>query len=354
MRRLNHDDGNIVIITALLATTLFGFLALTVDVGAILVRQSSLQSGADAAALAIAKRCANAVVTVGAPPCDTSLGQELFDANALIATEGVDVTVPVLESSHEGRVGRITVVGSMPRPVFFAGVLGHDSGTVEASATARWGPLTAIDEAFPLAVCQGALPGPDSGEITLTVDPAATDATGSCDGAPGEPPFGWIPPDDLSDCSSKITIMPSTYVDVAPADTPPSGSNCDARVEELFNDIAGYEFCHDWPWWRGYHCHSFSNPASERTRVLPVYDAGAGASGSHPAVSLIAFEFTGARIGDNEAHRSGGAACAEGMHCIRGTVRDFIPPTDGPIIDPTLAALPEIEDTTVLDIRLVD
>lgn len=354
MRGLNRDDGNVVVITALLATTLFGFLALTIDVGAMLVRQSSLQSGADAAALAVAKRCANAVVTDGAPGCDASVAQGLFDGNTLSDSDVVNVDVPILQSSHSGKVGRITVTGSMPRQVSFAGALGDDGGTVEATATARWGPMTAIDEAFPLAVCQGALPPADSDEVTLVIDPAAAGGAGRCDDADDEPPFGWTDPDDLSDCSAKITIMPSTYIDVAPADAPPSASNCSARIEELFNDIAGTEFCHDWPWWRGYHCHSFSRPAAERTRVLPVYDAAAGASGAHPAVSLIAFEFTAARIGDNEANRDGAPACPDGSHCIRGFVRDFIPPADGPIIDPTLAALPGIDDTTVLHVRLVD
>ena len=50
---MTDERGNVGIITAVVMTTLFGFRALVVDVGAAMVRHSSLQTGADAAALAV-------------------------------------------------------------------------------------------------------------------------------------------------------------------------------------------------------------------------------------------------------------------------------------------------------------
>lgn len=351
MRGLSTDDGNVVIITALLMTTLFGFLALTVDVGASLVRRSSLQNGADAAALAIAKRCADAVVS-GSTTCSTSVAQSFFDNNNLTGPS-VALDAPILQTSYAGKVGRITVSGSTAQQSFFGPVLGlAGTRTVRATATARWGPLTAEDAVFPIAVCKGALP-PVGGSVTLVVDPASPDPPGLCDGAPDEQPFGWIPPDNVAECAAKVTLLPSTYLNVGPADSAPGGSECDARLDELMNDIRVSTYTHC-TWWRGCHTHSTSSPPEERRRVLVVYDAARSTAAGRPSYSLVALEFTGARLAGREAHRGSTEACPAGQYCIRGYVRLADSPNDGPIVDAALAALPGIEDSTVLDVRLVD
>lgn len=330
MRRLTAESGNVIIVTALLMTTLFGFLALVVDIGASLVRRSSLQTGADAAALAIAKQCAEAVVT-GSTTCTTSIAQSYFDDN-MLGGSPVQLDAPVLQTSYDGKVGRITVNGTFQQQPYFAGVLGHGGAqTVRANATARWGPLTAEDAVFPIAICKGPLPPVDQ-SVTLVIDPASATDPNQCDGSPTEQPFGWIPPDNTAECASKITLLPSTYLNVGPVDTPPGGTECDARLDELVNDIE-------------------SGPPQDRQRVLVVYDAAAGGS---PSYALIALEFTGMRVAGREAHRGSTEACPTGQYCIRGVVRLAETPTDGPIVDPTLAALPGIEDSTVLDVRLVD
>ena len=62
-----RDDGGAVatVVAILLAGgVLLGFLALVVDVGQIYVEREELQTGADAAVLAVAKACATA-----APAC---------------------------------------------------------------------------------------------------------------------------------------------------------------------------------------------------------------------------------------------------------------------------------------------
>lgn len=335
MRRLNHDRGSVAITVALSLTMLMGMAALAIDVGALLVEQRAVQTGADAAAIAIAKQCAEHAVDPSNPPCTTAPASTYLGENS---TSSVTPTT-ALTTSYGGKVGRVAVIGAVDSQPLFARMLGMSAPVgVSAAATARWGPLTAIDDAFPLAACDGALPGPDSGQVTLVVDPAATGPPGLCDGADDANPFGWIPPDPASDCTAKITLAPSTYLAIGPADTPPTTSNCENQIADLLDAIA-----------------SSTGLPEDRTRVLPIYDAAAGDSGSQPSVSLIAFEFDGVRIDDQEAHRGATEACPDGTHCIRGEVRDYIPPTDGPIFDPALAALlPNIDDTTVLDVRLVD
>ena len=55
MNRLNNQSGAIVVITAIMLTTLLGFVALSVDTGHLVVTKNELQNAADAGALAGAR-----------------------------------------------------------------------------------------------------------------------------------------------------------------------------------------------------------------------------------------------------------------------------------------------------------
>lgn len=365
MRRLSDEQGTVAIIVALSLTTLMGMAALAIDVGAMLTEQRAVQNGADAAAIAIAKLCAEHAVDPIANPTPCAGAQAAATADTYFAsnsTSPVTSTEPTLAISYEGRVGQVTVMGAVDQQPMFARVLGTDGPlTVTASSTARWGPLTAVDAVFPLVICKGALPDPGV-VVTLMVDPTSPDPPDECDGAPEEPPFGWITPDDPDACTSKITLLPPTYLDIDDAANEPTNSGCVLELDELHNDIDATAVCHTTPN-ETYHCHG-SADADDRIRILAVYDPTAGSTNARPSYSLVAFEFTGARLGDRLSYSSGGWSepCAESdpaaiddMQCIEGIVHDYIPPTDGPIVDPTVAALlPGIEDTSVLDVRLVD
>jgi Flp pilus assembly protein TadG len=362
MRRLNHDDGNVAIIVALAMTMLLGFAALSVDLGSALVRRAALQSGADAAALAIAQGCAEEEV-YGTPTCTTAIAQGYFDDNAPGATP--TVPPPTLEISHGGKVGRVTVTGSTTQQPYFAGALGAGSVNVGATATARWGPLTAADTVFPLVICKGALPPiGDPNPAELVISPEETDPP-QCDGAPGEPPFGWITPDDPAFCEAKITLLPQIYMDVQPADQFPDNPGCQEVLEELSLSVSDQIVDHCTVK-RGCHTHGPGNP-EDRQRIVAVYDAAAGLSGSRPAYSLVQLEFRVIKLGTEEAVNPSGTmptTCIDPAvspppppgerQCFVAFVQQAIPDTDGPIYDPALAALPSIEDTTVLDVRLVD
>ena len=366
MRGLTSEDGNVLVITALLATTLMGFAALTIDVGQLLVRRTSLQTGADAAALAIAKRCAETVVDTNVacvPSAVSSLAGQYLDVNRY---DGSPITPVVnLRTEHGGRVGTVTVRGSTDQAPWFARAIGFtDDQTVAATATARWGPLTAADAIFPLAICKGALPAIGQ-PFELAVDPADPTAYADiCDGAPDEPSFSWLEPDDPTLCTRKVTLLPVSYVNLLPSDNPPSVGGCPAELDELHEDVADTAGCHSTPS-EGPHCHG-SADAEDRTRDILVYDAAGGDADARPAYSLVAIEFTGTRFAGRQEVSSGSdgwtdPACVpadptsiDDLQCIRGFVRAHIAPTDGPIVDPALAALPGIDDSTVLDVRLVD
>lgn len=363
MRRLNRDDGNVVIIVALSMTVLLGFAALSVDMGSALVRRAALQSGADAAALAIAQGCAEEEV-YGTATCTTSIAQSYFNDNVPGVTP--NVPPPTLKISHGGKVGRVTVTGSTTQQPYFAGALGAGPQTVHATASARWGPLTAADTVFPLVVCKGVL---QEGQVVeMVISPEETDPP-ECDGAPGSQPFGWITPDDPALCESKITLVPRIYLDVHAADQFPDNPGCREAIEELRYSVSMNVVQH-YTVKEGWHTHGPTKP-EDRQRTVVVYDASAGLSGSRPAHALVQLEFTAIKLGRELAIGPSGtlpANCADPAivdpsapvpdpgerQCFRAIVQKAIPETDGPIYDPALAALPSIADTTVLDVRLVE
>jgi len=361
------EHGAVAIVFALTLTVLMGMAALAVDVGVMLAAERELQNGTDAAAIAIARQCAQHAVDPVTYP--TTCSASNADATASTYVSGnATATAPYLlppdlSVSWSGKVGGITVRAETTEQPIFASMLGVTGPlNVGATATARWGPLAAVDAVFPLVVCKGALPEPNVGPVTLMVDPAASTSLDACDGAPDEPPFGWSTPDDPDLCTAKITLLPSIYLDVLPSDEEPASAGCDLAIDELHNDIDATAVCHATH--EPYHCHS-SATADDRTRVLAVYDPTAGGPASRPSHALLAFEFTGARLGDRASHSGDGnwsgpcdpddpTYAIDELQCIEGVVRDYIPPTDGPLMDPSLTDPSTIEDTTVLDVRLVD
>jgi Flp pilus assembly protein TadG len=60
-RRFRREQGNVIIITALLMTVFMGLLALTIDIGFLAGQRRFMQNGADAGALAAARMLAGAV-----------------------------------------------------------------------------------------------------------------------------------------------------------------------------------------------------------------------------------------------------------------------------------------------------
>ena len=349
------EQGNVAIVVALMATALIGMGALAIDFGAMLVRQSQLQSGADAAAIAVARECAGFVVDDQPASCNAT--QALTTATSYFTDNlpgiAADVIQPIIDTQYDGRAGVVTVSAGTEEPTLFGWALGADDLAVQANAIARWGPMTAVDEVFPLAFCKGALPEPNQ-QVELWSSPEGDEMLGECDGAPTALPMGWLTPTNSADCTTDVSLLPTTYLQVAPSDDPPTNPGCTDEIDDLLDDIERRR----WSWRCRRSC----------TRVVAVYDAARSPGGRHPAYSLVAIEFTGARLGDREEHRppwrDWNNVCEdedpyamEALQCIRGTVRLHDPPDDGPIIGPgVLGPLGGggISDSTVLDVRLVD
>lgn len=343
MRRVRRDTGNVAVITALMMTTLLGAGALIIDIGVTLARGAELQSDADASALAIAQGCAEYAVDASNPVCSTTLADEYLGAMD-------DVTYDLV-TAYEGKAGRITVTGSTTSTASgFGRVLGYDTYDVSVRATARWGPLLADDAVFPLALCKGPSFEPDE-PVLLVLDASGTSSP-PCDGVlPTVESFGWATPDDTDTCTRDVVLVPPTLLDSGPAEDPPTVGNCGTVIDEWFASVAN------------------GDPAEDRTKVLAVIDRSLEGPSGSPAHALIAFEFDGIRLGTRNATLPGkhwvpddpgsgqpsGVACLEAdAQCIRGYVRTWIPPTEGPIADPDITDPSTIDDTTVLHVRLVE
>lgn len=343
MRRVTDDRGAVAIVVALTMTALLGMAALAIDVGLLLVEHRALQNGADAAALAVAHDCTRRVAYPSGPtPCTSA--QALATAINYLDANSPNSPVPDRElvKSNGDRVGRITVTGEIQQPPIFARFVGVTNPLpVGAAAVARWGPVITMDTVFPLMVCKGALPAPDT-LVTLQATPwPMLPAPFDCDGRPFFPPFGWATPDDPVACTTEIDLLPPTSIDVDPPDVEPGGAGCISQIDQLHDDI---DF----------------GTAADRTRILAVFDQQASFGGPWPGYALIAFEFTGAKLGGRISHAAPGVwsgACDPAdliLRCVEGYVRVYIPPEDSQIVDPTVVALPGINDSTVLDVRLVD
>ena len=140
LRTARDETGQVFVFTVLCMVVLIGLVGFAVDVGHAYLVQRQLQSGVDAAALAGAQELPdpNAVITTA-----TNYSASPADKNALTANSNAttNVTVRCLAgvpgcSSTFGTYNAVRVDGSSTVPTYFAKVLGINSLTVHATATA--------------------------------------------------------------------------------------------------------------------------------------------------------------------------------------------------------------------------
>jgi len=141
LTRLRPDDdrGAVAVIVSLLMVVLFGFGAISVDVGALYAEKRQLQNGADAAALAVAQDCCDSCSNAN------SIAQGIAPKNV---NDGVASVDPVqFPSAGTVRVQvRATVQNS------FASVLGINTSEVAARAQAACTAVSKGPAKLPLAV----------------------------------------------------------------------------------------------------------------------------------------------------------------------------------------------------------
>ncbi len=141
--RAREERGAVAIMVAVLMVPLVGFAAISVDVAALWSQRQQLQTGADAAVLAIAADCLSG--SCGNP------SQTASDLTAANLRHGPSTATVTSRTSSE-----VTVSSSAARSAVFAPVLGIGSGVVTAEASARWASPTGGAAVLPvlLSYCE--------------------------------------------------------------------------------------------------------------------------------------------------------------------------------------------------------
>jgi hypothetical protein len=349
----------VIVAVVLAGGVLMGSGALAIDVGRLYVEREQLQSGADAAAMAVAKECAAAVTSCGADP--DGLAKEFADGNAEDAVSGVDVLCgqtpagalpacppPSTTLSRcmtdppgdevpyvEVRTRTETDAGSTLLPATFAQLMlgneGYDGATVGSCARAAWGPpASAGGLAVTMSACEWeastaggtsyAPPPPyppnplpaASAEQVLYLHTTATET--SCpagpSGADAPGGFGWL--DESGDCATEIDAD-GTYSGDPGVSAPKA---CKEALEES---------------------------RQNRTLVfVPVFDAvgGTGAGTTYHIKGMAAFVLTGYHLPglSAESWLTGAKHCTGSNKCLYGYFTQGLVPAAGVIGGPDLGA----------------
>lgn len=280
MRRLTttrdspKDRGSITVIVALLMVVLLGSVAIAVDVGKIYSERSQLQSGADAAAIATAQKCAR---DPGDALCSTTsdLVTSLANQNALDGSSKV-LSIELDKTARTVRVNtsaKETGAADNSVSLFFADILGIPSKEVGARSSATWGSPRAGRTAFPLAfsICQ--VKGHVDGSLQRLQEHGKGANPGCLYGPSGaavEGGFGWLAP-DAGKCGGTIDLALSQGGS-DPGNNAPG--NCSTELNRWANEITA---------------------GREIIVLLPVFNkvVGTGSGAVYGLVSFAAFKVTG-------------------------------------------------------------
>ena len=238
MRRLaregageNSERGAISVLVAILLVVLLGFAALAVDTGVLYAERTQLRTGADAAAIAVAQKCAR---DISDPDCSSTspLAASLANSNA---GDGLS-NVKSLVLDKAARTVTVTAgaqeAGKQANNVslFFGRVFGASTAAVTAPSTVQWGSPVAGTTAFPLTFSTCQVSGHVDGTLQL-LQGHGNGANPSCNygpsGAPVEGGFGWLP-NDPGICGGLINLAVSEGGS-DPGNSAPSA--CDATLQ---------------------------------------------------------------------------------------------------------------------------
>ncbi|MFC4903329.1 pilus assembly protein TadG-related protein [Kocuria oceani] len=257
------ERGAVAVLTALTLVVLLGFVALAVDVGLLYAERAELQSGADAAALAIARDCGQGVNCT--PELAAPIAQQMADANA--GDGKAAASTPVFE----GNTVRTTVTtrdksGAGSLALNFAPLIGADDrATVSATASAAWGaPLSGI-AIWPVAFaeCEFDLSGQPQA-LTLGAKGGTLCSKYNASGDLNPPGgFGWIGDDKDGSCSQQVSV----------------GSQIQSTGTSLPQDCNA----------------TLAKQLENRTILIPVYDdkVGQGKNGYYDISGWAAFHIEG-------------------------------------------------------------
>jgi hypothetical protein len=308
LRRTVRDErGASAVLVALLMVPLIGFAALAVDIAAVYSERQQLQSGADAAALAIGHDCADGSCDLDPQATADDLGDANYDeAGSVRGTSVVAIDMAASE---------VTVTNPGTQDHWFAPVLGETSTDVSASATVRWGAPGGGAAVLPLALSYCAFQqqtggGLPTAETPQVIDFTKADETEGCTGpsnleVPGG--FAWLDTDP-GVCGATTTVdgvVGSSTGNSVPQECTP----------EYFEGLIG------------------------QTVLLPIFDAegGTGSNAEYTIYGYAAFTLTGYNFGgqykSTPTVQCGGTGSSG--RCIEGFFTMYVDSTDDFDYDPT-------------------
>ncbi|WP_246084639.1 TadE/TadG family type IV pilus assembly protein [Pseudarthrobacter phenanthrenivorans] len=327
------EKGAATVFVAILLVVLLGVTALAVDVGAAYAEKSQLQNGADAAALAIARDCAE-----GDCGSFDATGGTLASSNANDAISGSTVSFPGEATVRVVTAAREPASTSDGFSLFFAQIFGMDSTNIGAVAEASWGPpseantlpWTAHQCVFKnsLSASQlaefnstGAFTGdPSTALMLLRYDTNATAPAGCPAGGYQPGGFGWLETSG-DGCSADIDL--DATVEGQPGNHFPNDPACDAVLATIMDEPA----------------------------LIPLYSAvdGSGENAEYTLIGFGAFQVTGYKFsGGAGVNISPTSACTGNCRALQGYFARFvsleegiISTDDGPNFGGSLVALTE-------------
>lgn len=323
--RADRERGAVSIMVAFLMVLLLGFAAIAVDVGVLYAERAQLQNGADAAALAMAQKCAR---DLNGPLCTESSGVAIDYANK----NSLDNLSNVQSVGLDKAAGKVTVKTGAQEPggeantvsLFFANALGVPTAEVGAVSSAIWGSPTAGRTPFPLtfSICQveGWVEG-----ATQTLQSHGSGANPSCNYGPSGQTvsggFGWLL-QDPGKCGGSVDIHLAEGGSETGNDGP---SNCDATMNSWANEI---------------------NAGRDVTVLLPIFNkvTGTGSSASYNLTSFAAFKIVGWKFSggsslpmvfhNTETYTGTGNACVGDCRGIIGKFVKYVSLEDGYTLGP--------------------
>jgi len=238
-KNISNERGQVVIIVALLLVSLLGMTALVVDVGSIYEERRQTQTVADAAALA------------GAQDLPEDPGQAIQTAIAYADLNGVAITEDNIQIYETYGVPNDTITVTptdVNAPLFFARVLGVNSVTVNATATAVAGGPSSMDGLMPWSIPMDDYPdGLEFGEsYDLKVGPHDHEAPGwfqlmAFDG-PGADVYGDT---IVNGCETEIFIEDPLYLTLKGNTAGPTEASINERLEGhedcTFEEVVGID-----------------------------------------------------------------------------------------------------------------
>lgn len=315
LRLRREDRGAYSVMTAMLLVVMLGAVALAVDVGAMYAERTELQNGADAAALAVAQKCAvsethctTTAVTVADQYADRNAKDGLSDAQVVKLDTGAN-EIEIRATARD------TAAGAGSLSLYFARALGIKEAKIAANASAGWSKFPAAGTSvLPLALSWCVFEGKLNGAVQLvqvhgqdTSECVSPSPSGQV--VPGG--FGWLADDGT--CSA--------YVDV---------ENPAQMTSDTGNNVTN-------------PCKTVLAKNLNKVVLLPIYEGafGTGATGTYAikgwaGFKLMGWNFPGSADPDGVAHAykcKGSCSGLVGQFVSYGSLGDGFDYTDDSAAD---------------------